>query len=172
MPHTRQPEDSSPNRDSNPHNTFGGRLGKQMCYPLHRASPHHGRDDVIERHRLTSLTVRVAVEDQHVLPAVVDHEVCQRLAQLAGARVQVDSQRVRGSCLVRVEVELEVGDLQRGAQGADEVGDGGGAGSEHRHRVLLHLLAHWGQRTTTSSSEIRGRTHFRAEIRACVHSCT
>ena len=26
-------------RDSNPHNSIGGRLGKQMCYPLHHVSP-------------------------------------------------------------------------------------------------------------------------------------
>ena len=32
MPHTRvQPEDSSPKRDSNTHNSIGGRLGKQTC---------------------------------------------------------------------------------------------------------------------------------------------
>ena len=36
---TPMPEDSSPNRDSNPHSSIGGRLGKQMCYPLHHASP-------------------------------------------------------------------------------------------------------------------------------------
>ena len=29
--HILQPEDSSPKRDSNPHNCIGGRLGKQTC---------------------------------------------------------------------------------------------------------------------------------------------
>ena len=36
MPHTKT-EDSSPNRDSNPYNSIGGRLGKQTCQPLHYA---------------------------------------------------------------------------------------------------------------------------------------
>ena len=35
MPHTKarrfKPKDSSPNRDSNPHSSTGGRLGKQTC---------------------------------------------------------------------------------------------------------------------------------------------
>ena len=30
--HVLKPEDSSPKRDSNPHNSIGGRLGKQTCY--------------------------------------------------------------------------------------------------------------------------------------------
>ena len=29
--HILKPEDSSPKRDSNPHNSIGGRLGKQTC---------------------------------------------------------------------------------------------------------------------------------------------
>ena len=29
--HILQSEDSSPKRDSNPHNSIGGRLGKQTC---------------------------------------------------------------------------------------------------------------------------------------------
>ena len=29
--HILKPEDSSPKRDSNPHNSIGGRLGKQKC---------------------------------------------------------------------------------------------------------------------------------------------
>ena len=29
--HILKPEDSSPKRDSNPHNSAGGRLGKQTC---------------------------------------------------------------------------------------------------------------------------------------------
>ena len=40
MSHTNlQPEDSSPKRHANPHNSIGGRLGKQTCQPLHHASP-------------------------------------------------------------------------------------------------------------------------------------
>ena len=31
MPHTTQPEDSSPKRDSNLRSSIGGRLGKQTC---------------------------------------------------------------------------------------------------------------------------------------------
>ena len=31
MPHTIQPEDSSPKRDSNPRSSIGDRLGKQTC---------------------------------------------------------------------------------------------------------------------------------------------
>ena len=30
-PHTKNPEDSSPKRDSNPRSSIGGRLGKQTC---------------------------------------------------------------------------------------------------------------------------------------------
>ena len=37
--HILKPEDSSPKRDSSPHNSIGGRLGKQACKPLHHASP-------------------------------------------------------------------------------------------------------------------------------------
>ena len=33
-----KPENSSPKRDSNPHSSIGGRLGKQTCQPLHHAS--------------------------------------------------------------------------------------------------------------------------------------
>ena len=40
MPHTKA-LNSSPNRDSNPHSSLGGRLGKQMCKPLHHTSPQH-----------------------------------------------------------------------------------------------------------------------------------
>ena len=29
--HILKPEDSSPKQDSNPHNSIGGRLGKQTC---------------------------------------------------------------------------------------------------------------------------------------------
>ena len=29
--HILKPEDSSPKRDSNPHSSIGGRLGKQTC---------------------------------------------------------------------------------------------------------------------------------------------
>ena len=29
--HILKPEDSSPKRDSNPHSSIGGRLGKQLC---------------------------------------------------------------------------------------------------------------------------------------------
>ena len=29
--HTLKPENSIPNRDSNPHSSIGGRLGKQTC---------------------------------------------------------------------------------------------------------------------------------------------
>ena len=29
--HILQPEDSTPKRDSNPHKSIGGRLGKQTC---------------------------------------------------------------------------------------------------------------------------------------------
>ena len=32
--HILQPEDTSPKRDSNPHSSIGGRLGKQTCYPV------------------------------------------------------------------------------------------------------------------------------------------
>ena len=39
--HILKPEDSSPKRDSNPHNSIGGRLGKQTCLPLNHASPRH-----------------------------------------------------------------------------------------------------------------------------------
>ena len=39
--HILKPEDSSPKRDSNPHNSIGGRLGKQTCYLLHHALPHN-----------------------------------------------------------------------------------------------------------------------------------
>ena len=38
--HILKPEDSSPKRDSNPHNSIGGRLGKQTFQPLHQASTH------------------------------------------------------------------------------------------------------------------------------------
>ena len=31
MPHTKKPENSIPNRDSNPNSSIGGRLGKQTC---------------------------------------------------------------------------------------------------------------------------------------------
>ena len=37
--HILKPEDSSPKRDSNPHNSIGGRLGRQTCLPLHHAWP-------------------------------------------------------------------------------------------------------------------------------------
>ena len=37
--HILKPENSSPKRDSNPHSSIGGRLGKQTCWPLHHASP-------------------------------------------------------------------------------------------------------------------------------------
>ena len=37
--HILKPENSSPKRDSNPHNSIGGRLRKQTCKPLHHASP-------------------------------------------------------------------------------------------------------------------------------------
>ena len=37
--HILQPEDWSPKRDSNPHNSIGGREGKPMCQPLHHALP-------------------------------------------------------------------------------------------------------------------------------------
>ena len=37
--HILEPEDSSPNRDSNPRSSIGSKLGKQMCSPLHHASP-------------------------------------------------------------------------------------------------------------------------------------
>ena len=33
MPHTKKPEDSSPKGDSNPHNSIGGRVGKQTVTP-------------------------------------------------------------------------------------------------------------------------------------------
>ena len=36
-------ENSSPKRDSNPHNSIGGRLGKQTCLPLRYASPRQRR---------------------------------------------------------------------------------------------------------------------------------
>ena len=36
--HILKPEDPSPKRDSNAHNSIGGRLGKQTCQPLHHAS--------------------------------------------------------------------------------------------------------------------------------------
>ena len=29
--HIQKPENSSPNQDSNPHSSIGGRLGKQRC---------------------------------------------------------------------------------------------------------------------------------------------
>ena len=35
--HILKPEDSSPKRDSNPHKSIGGRLGKQTYQPLHHA---------------------------------------------------------------------------------------------------------------------------------------
>ena len=38
--HIPQPENSSPNRDSNPHSSIGGRLGKQTCQSLHHASEY------------------------------------------------------------------------------------------------------------------------------------
>ena len=37
--HILESEDSSPKRDSNPHNSIGGGLGKQTCESLHHASP-------------------------------------------------------------------------------------------------------------------------------------
>ena len=36
--HILKPDDSSPKRDSSPHNSIGDRLGKQTCKPLHHAS--------------------------------------------------------------------------------------------------------------------------------------
>ena len=36
--HILHSEDSSPNRDADPHNSIGGRLGKQTCWPLHHTS--------------------------------------------------------------------------------------------------------------------------------------
>ena len=36
--HIRKPENSSPNRDSNPLSSIGGRQGKQTCLPSHHAS--------------------------------------------------------------------------------------------------------------------------------------
>ena len=35
--HILKPENSSPNQDSNPHSSFGGRLGRHVCSPLHQA---------------------------------------------------------------------------------------------------------------------------------------
>ena len=37
--HIPMSEDSSPKRDSNPHNSIGGRLANQTYLPLH--DPHH-----------------------------------------------------------------------------------------------------------------------------------
>ena len=34
----KMPVESSPKRDSSPHSSIGGRLGTQMCKPLHHAS--------------------------------------------------------------------------------------------------------------------------------------
>ena len=39
IPHIK-PENSNPNLDSDPRFSIGGRLGKQMCQPLHQVSPH------------------------------------------------------------------------------------------------------------------------------------
>ena len=42
--HILKPEDSIPKRDSNPHSSIDGRLGKQACYPLRHASPQYSTD--------------------------------------------------------------------------------------------------------------------------------
>ena len=34
--HILRLEDSSPKQDSNPHNSIGGRIGKQTCKPLYQ----------------------------------------------------------------------------------------------------------------------------------------
>ena len=42
--HILKPENSSPNRDSNPHSSIGGRQGKQTCLRLQYGSPRHTGD--------------------------------------------------------------------------------------------------------------------------------
>ena len=41
--HILKPKDSSPKRDLNPHNSIGGRLGKQACQPLHYTGGRLGK---------------------------------------------------------------------------------------------------------------------------------
>ena len=48
--HILQPENSSPNQDSNPHSTIGGRLGKQTYEQLHHASPHQSTQHIVTQH--------------------------------------------------------------------------------------------------------------------------
>ena len=45
--HVLQPKDSSPKRDSKPHNSIGGRLGKQTRLPLHKVA---GMTQVVQLH--------------------------------------------------------------------------------------------------------------------------
>ena len=49
--HILKLEDSSPMWDWNPHNSIGGRLGKQMCYPLHHMFTHWLKQKTLQKGR-------------------------------------------------------------------------------------------------------------------------
>ena len=65
MPHTKARK-SKPKRDSNPHNSVGGRLGKQTCKPLHHTS--HWFRRCHHRSIITSCFTKPQTSPTHLVP--------------------------------------------------------------------------------------------------------